>query len=341
MMKAHQLVTKSTVCVLMMLAAGVVAQPSKSLRADLAGDSKLEKIEVRYSGKGESGDFYHIVVLDAEGNSIWSGPKVMDEKNPLVFGSWHHGASLPQAIGDIDGDGMAELIAPAPQSDVSPTTFRIISWTPNGFVPVKTVTYLAVDDNPEHFSTAKSEKYEGRWISAFESIEAGGKAKVEITEYLGGSGVITGRAIVTFDKDGATVSSWIKQIDGDFKVPTVSDKTSETSESVEENYGGDDGPLAVYVCQIGIEDLKNSQGGQLIEMQAVLTQDRANYHRFKLRHREDRPDEQYFKSPDNRLLFARVPIKATAKAQQTFTSGSAILHVTVYSDRVEVKLISE
>ena len=207
-----QLVYKPAVYLLMLLASGAWAQPSKKFQADLNGDGKVEKIEVRYSGKSESGDYYHIVALDAEGTSIWSGPKDMDDKNPLVFGSWHFGASLPEAVGDMDGDGAMELVAPAPQSDVSPTTFRILRWSSNAFMPLKTTTYLATGNNLDRFSNAKTDKYEGRWISAFESIEPGFAATVKITEYLGNAGVKTGKAIVTLDEGGATIQKWIKPL---------------------------------------------------------------------------------------------------------------------------------
>lgn len=332
-----QFILRPTVCILMLLAAGAWAQPTKKFQVDLNGDGKAEKIELRYSGKGESGDYYHLVVLDAEGNSIWSGPKVMDEDNPLVFGSWHFGVSLPQAVGDMDGDGAVELIAPAPQSDVSPTAFRILRWTSNAFKPLKTTIYLATGNNLDRLWSAKSDQYEGRWISAFESIEPGNTATVEITEYHGEGGVKTGKAVVTLDAEGATIQKWIKPLaEYSEPPPPPSAKTPVAPAS-----GNATSPLASYVCQIGIEDMTNSMGSRLKEMHEILLQDRANYHRFKLRHREDKPDEQFFKSSENRQLFAHVPIQATAKAQQTFARGNAILHVTAYADHVEVKLAGE
>ena len=161
MKRIPQLVLRPTVCLLMLLTVGVWAQPTKKFQADLNADGKAETIEVRYSGRGESGDYYHIVVLDADGNSVWSGPKTKEENDPLVFGSWHFGASLPQAVGDMDGDGAVELIAPAPQSDVSPTTFRILRWNASGFKPLKTVTYLATGNNLDRLWSAKSTSTKG------------------------------------------------------------------------------------------------------------------------------------------------------------------------------------
>jgi hypothetical protein len=45
--------------------------------------------------------------------------------------------------------------------------------------------------------------------------------------------------------------------------------------------------LASYAAHIGPEDLRNSQGDRLREPWQVLRQDRANFHRFGIRHRGD------------------------------------------------------
>jgi len=64
------------------------------------------------------------------------GPAKKDAEDPLVFGEWDFGISMPEVVGDIDGDGRVELVAHAPQSDVSPTSFRVLRWTGNQFKPV-------------------------------------------------------------------------------------------------------------------------------------------------------------------------------------------------------------
>lgn len=48
--------------------------------------------------------------------------------------------------------------------------------------------------------------------------------------------------------------------------------------------------LAQYVADLGPEDHFNSSGTRLTTFGALLAQDRANYHRFGIRHRNDGAD---------------------------------------------------
>ncbi|GIT95785.1 hypothetical protein JANAI62_24080 [Jannaschia pagri] len=48
--------------------------------------------------------------------------------------------------------------------------------------------------------------------------------------------------------------------------------------------------LAYYITTIGPEDLRNSRGVRLSDPAAVVQQDRANYHRFGIRHAGDEGD---------------------------------------------------
>lgn len=48
--------------------------------------------------------------------------------------------------------------------------------------------------------------------------------------------------------------------------------------------------LAYYLAYIGPEDMFNSQGQRVTSLGGVLQQDRANFHRFGLRHAQDEGD---------------------------------------------------
>ncbi len=61
--------------------------------------------------------------------------------------------------------------------------------------------------------------------------------------------------------------------------------------------------LASYYATIGREDFYNSSGGALKDVGAVVQQDRANFHRFGLRHSGDETDP-YF---GNRTMRAQIP----------------------------------
>lgn len=52
----------------------------------------------------------------------------------------------------------------------------------------------------------------------------------------------------------------------------------------------DYGEIGSYWAVIGPDDMYNSRGARLTDLGAVLQQDRANYHRFGVRHPGDEPD---------------------------------------------------
>ncbi|WP_371153583.1 hypothetical protein [Jannaschia sp. 2305UL9-9] len=61
--------------------------------------------------------------------------------------------------------------------------------------------------------------------------------------------------------------------------------------------------LAYYITTIGPEDLRNSRGARLGSPAAVVQQDRANYHRFGIRHAGDEWDPVF----SDRGLRAMIP----------------------------------
>lgn len=59
--------------------------------------------------------------------------------------------------------------------------------------------------------------------------------------------------------------------------------------------------LAAYYTTLGKEDFYNSKGAPLKSVGAVIQQDRANFHRFGLRHAEDETDP-YFSNQAMRTM---------------------------------------
>lgn len=57
--------------------------------------------------------------------------------------------------------------------------------------------------------------------------------------------------------------------------------------------------LESYVAYIGRDDLYNSKGQRLVEPWQILRQDRANFHKFKIRQPGDQSDS-FFASVENR-----------------------------------------
>nr|WP_323781860.1 hypothetical protein [Amylibacter sp.] len=61
--------------------------------------------------------------------------------------------------------------------------------------------------------------------------------------------------------------------------------------------------LAYYLAYIGPEDMRSSRGAPVTTLGGVLQQDRANFHRFGLRHAQDESDPVFA----DRGLRARIP----------------------------------
>lgn len=61
--------------------------------------------------------------------------------------------------------------------------------------------------------------------------------------------------------------------------------------------------IAYYLAYIGPEDMRNSRGQPLGSLAGVLQQDRANFHRFGIRHPGDEGDPVF----SNQALRARIP----------------------------------
>lgn len=204
---------------IMLLAAftsATFAQSTRSLRIDLDGDGTPERIGwEEFANTEDLGSFLQLVVYDASGKALWKGPSKADPDNPLVFGEWHFGVSVPEIAADIDGDGAIELIAPAPQSDVSPTLFRILRWIDGAFSPVKQAALMESPSGSGTFLWSEAEIWEGTWISSFVGINGDGSMQVNVTHYLSEEPMRTGKANVTVIEGGFQVRDWttpLKQV---------------------------------------------------------------------------------------------------------------------------------
>lgn len=310
------------------------------LLVDLDADGKPERIETRLSGADSAGTYYHLAVVAPDGKVIWSGPKnPLDRSNPVGFGEWHHGNSMPEMAADIDADGAIELVARAAQSDVSPTSFRVLRWKDNQFKPVQTSQLLESPKGSGQFPWKATSDSEGCWISGLHSTEKPNVFAADITEFRGGADARQGRALVEPIAGGFKVQSWIEPIkraegQGQSKAtstPAVVERPEEETLDF----------VASYTAQIAPEDLRNTNGVLLTQAFTILLQDRANYHTFNIRQPGDQADETYFITPERRLLFNQLPVKITPKAEAGILRGDIIVTVTAYSDRIDVRAKDE
>lgn len=186
-------------------------QATKTVAHDLNGDGRPEELLLVPNGVNDEGEFFVLVVLDDRGGIIWTGPSDLDSGNPLVFGKWHHGISLPEAVGDIDEDGATELLAPAPRSDVSPTTFRVARWTGDRFIPVAASSLLESPPGSEDFRWREPDESDTTWVSTIPASDSPGRVEAVVTTYTGGDEVIRRRAILSATEEGFRVERWLEE----------------------------------------------------------------------------------------------------------------------------------
>lgn len=184
-----------------------VGQIYRSYKADLNTDGRMERVELRVFAKKEGGWFGTLLVKDSRGSVLWKGPEEAKTSNRLVFGSWDYGSCIPEVIGDIDGDGKIELVSPEPQSDVRPTTFRVLRWESRKFSYCFSKCLLEKPENSGSYPWQTSDEYMGRWISRFKKLYGVGTMEAEVLEFREGSNKM-GTAVVTAVSGGFQVMKW-------------------------------------------------------------------------------------------------------------------------------------
>lgn len=91
-----------------------------------------------------------------------------------------------------------------------------------------------------------------------------------------------------------------------------------------------DQSIGGYSAFLGAEDLRNSSGVRLSSAPAIIAQDRANYHRFGIRHQGDQSDPWF----DSRGHRAAIPemVEMSRQTADVITRQGAYVYVTVYAD---------
>ena len=90
--------------------------------------------------------------------------------------------------------------------------------------------------------------------------------------------------------------------------------------------------IAEYYTSLGVEDMRNSQGQRLGDFCAVVQQDRANFHRFGIRHDGDQSDP-IFASREMRARIAgrcRIMPGSEYLPEWVLTGRSRYIWVRVY-----------
>ena len=182
-----------------------------SLKADIDQDGKKEMVIWKKFATADLGDYYQLLALDDDRSVLWEGPKEKEEANPYIFSSLDIGISIPELLSDIDGDGYMELLAPELQSDVRPVYYRKLRWRKSYFEPLLSSALMQSSIDPNRFLWKRTQQLYGTWISKLTSY---GKhlAKADVMVYRKDGSLITGTALIRFDRKGAVVQKWIKPI---------------------------------------------------------------------------------------------------------------------------------
>ncbi len=236
------------------------------LMGDIDGDGLSETIAWKRFATTNLGDFYQLYVFDDDGRLLWKGPAQADSENRYIFGDWDFGESLPEALLDLDGDRQAELLAPSPQSDVSPVFYRIFGWNGKRFVERRPGVLMQSKDDPSRFVWVNPYPKEGDggvWISRIIPQNSIYNAKVEVTEAQRGI-YKKGRAIVRFVPWGARIIEWEKPLS-----PIVNSRNSGVKSL---------SPYS-YIARISSKDHYNSRGLGLRRLIDILHQDRAYFYK--------------------------------------------------------------
>lgn len=295
------------------------------LAADLNGDGVAEQISRRKLGTDDQlGTFYQLLVKDAQGAILWKSPEVLDVDHPLAFGEWDFGISLPQLAGDVDRDGKIELLVPAPQSDVSPTFFRMLKWTGAAFEPRQSKALVGKGQQGAVFRWSESPSTSAYWVEKWIGASAEGGWVVKLVTLPESGDMMTAIGVLSAKGDGYDLVRWIE--------PPAA-------------LGGGDESAGVrpdaYRARLSARDHVNSAGAPLKKVLEVLRQDRANVHRGTHRDTEDDVDV-FFPSAENREGMAQMPLRVIggAKAEAAILNGTPVVEVQVSNDGLQVEIIT-
>lgn len=297
-----------------------------TLAADLNGDGAMEQISRRKLGSDtQLGTFYQIVVKNSQGAILWKSPEVLDVDHPLAFGEWDFGISLPQLAGDVDHDGQVELLVPAPQSDVSPTTFRMLKWTGAAFEPHQSKSLVGKGRQGAAFRWTDSPSTSAYWVEKWIGASAEGGWVVKLVTLPESGEMMTAIGVLSAKGDGFELVRWIEP-----PAPLA---------------GGGNEAAGVrpdsYRARLSARDHANSAGVPLKKVLEVLRQDRANVHRGTHQDTEDDVDG-FFATAENREGMAQMPLRVIggAKAEAAILNGTPVVEVKVVNDGLQVEIIS-
>jgi hypothetical protein len=102
--------------------------------------------------------------------------------------------------------------------------------------------------------------------------------------------------------------------------------------------------IASYVARLSVTDHLNSNGQRLTSAAAIIRQDRANFHRFRIRDPEDQ-DDPFFADQGNREALEQMLERGRAEPGviERIVNGTPLIRVEIYRNNagpfIEVTLL--
>lgn len=292
------------------------------LIGDIDGDGKEEIVVWKWSHSNECGNYYRVYIYRKDGTLMWQSPKSSDIDDDYAFGEWDYGISLPEVLIDFNGDGDADLLSPAPMSDISPQYYRIFTWNGKGMAMCRPAVLMLSLNDPNRFIWVNpypknSDVY--IWASKLQSVKnSSSEAIAEVFKVKDGNNVEIGKALLQFYPFGAKVKEWIKPI-------------SYTKISTNN----------IYTAKIGKKDHYNSRGVKLNNINAILRQDRVNYYNGN----GDIEDTGIgrFNNIKERQTLDKITIEpiniSMRDLKKAIINGNPLLQIEVFPTHLRVKLL--
>ncbi len=301
-----------------------------SLVVDLNGDGRPETISWRVSSKDGDNAFHQVTVTDAGGKVLWRSPQVRAADDPLAFGEFDFGFSLPEFAGDLEQDGTVEMIVPAPQSDVSPTFFRVFRWSGTAFEPKFSRALTGSAKKGALFSWTENPRNGDYWVQRWHGASAEGGWIADLVALPQGDKVLMGTAVLVPKAGKFQLLRWIHT---PMNLSTASAEPEPAAPVADANG---------YRARLSARDHVNSSGGALKRIGDILRQDRANVHRGVNRDAEDQVDGRFADAAQREALAAmQVRVVGGSAAVNRIVNGTPVVKVTISGNEVRVEIVSD
>ncbi len=171
----------------------------------------------------KTGSHYVLKIFDARGKLLWSGPEETSEEpdallDPFTFFCGAEGDYWPEFLGDMNGDGKAELFMPAQHSSMeSPLPLYLYTWDGKTFRDVSWARCLmekSRDSGVYEWTEFFDETPDGtRWLFAPLAVNADGAVEWKVFE-ISGDALLSGQALfkMTSDLEKAALIRWTRPL---------------------------------------------------------------------------------------------------------------------------------